>query len=88
MPINLTAQPKFEQRDPTALLGFLERVCESKVSYPSLSAAWGRRDRLMARGRRCVAKTVAGCEAYRCRFCGEFHLGHPKPGFERLEAVR
>ena len=67
---------KFEQRNPAAMLGFLNRVCESKVSYPSAGAALIRQHQLTSHPVQAVAESVAGCEAYRCQFCGEFHLGH------------
>jgi hypothetical protein len=74
-----SSTPKFEQRDPAALLRFLERVCESKTSYPSAAAALRARYGMMTNGPARVAKAVAGCHEYRCQFCGAFHLGHPTP---------
>jgi hypothetical protein len=67
----------FERRDPATMLRFLERACERKVSYRSMSDALRARYGMMTKkGVRSVAKAVAGCDAYRCPFCGEFHLGH------------
>ncbi len=67
---------KFEQRDPAALLGFLKRVCESKISYPSVGAALRAQYGFVAKARASAAKQVVGCRPYRCQFCGDFHLGH------------
>ena len=78
--------PKFERRDPAALLGFLERVCESKISYPSAGAALRAKHRMVTTASAVVAESAAGCDVYRCRFRGEFHLGHPRRRF--LEAGR
>ena len=71
-------RPKFEQRDPAALLGFLERLCESKASYPSAGVALHAQLKMLMKARASTAKHVAGCLPYRCPFCGEFHLGHDK----------
>jgi hypothetical protein len=77
---------KFNQRDPAAMLGFLKRVCESKVSYPSAGNALRAQFKMVTKGPARVAKAVVGCDAYRCQFCGEFHLGHSRP--KPLEAGR
>jgi hypothetical protein len=74
----MSTTPKFEQRDPAALLGFLERVCESKASYPSLFIALRAKHTVTTRGAGPAVKAVAGCKPYRCQFCGEFHLGHDR----------
>lgn len=68
----------FEQRDPAAMLGFLNRVCESKVRYPSAGAALKAQHWMVTTSATCVAQSAAGCDVYRCRFCGEFHLGHSR----------
>jgi hypothetical protein len=60
------------------MLGFLERVCESKASYESVRHAVRAKHTVMKRGGALKAKAVMGCDPYRCPFCGEFHLGHSR----------
>jgi hypothetical protein len=69
---------KFEQRDPATMLWFLNRACESKVSYPSAGNALHAQFKMVTKARASAAKHIAGCTPYRCQFCGEFHLGHDK----------
>jgi hypothetical protein len=58
------------------MLGFLNRVCESKTSYPSVLVALRAKHLVMTRAAASKAKAVAGCDPYRCQFCGAIHLGH------------
>jgi hypothetical protein len=43
------------------------RSCESKRAYPTQQAAWGGLKRTAG----------SGLLLYRCRWCGQYHVGHP-----------
>ena len=72
---------KFEDLGPAAMLAFLARVCENKISYRSPGAALRAKHHMTTKAAASVAERAAGCEPYRCQFCGEFHLGHPSRRF-------
>ena len=59
---------------------FEERACLSKVRYASRREA-----RTLSRHGRRQDGTL---EPYRCRFCGEWHLGHSRHGAARRIARR
>jgi hypothetical protein len=67
---------RFAGNPPEQMLAFLHRVCESKTSYPSVKAALRGKHNFMTKAPAAQVKRSAGCQPYRCQFCGEFHLGH------------
>ncbi len=50
-------------------LSLLWSTCERKKSYPTMSKALVGRDHIPA---------PQGIEAYKCQFCGAWHLGHSR----------
>lgn len=62
----------------TELHGIWESECLGKVKYPSRAAAEfvKRYNRRTFGSRSRAAAMDDGLEAYHCRFCGNWHLGH------------
>jgi hypothetical protein len=60
----------FRSLSPEAGLAIVKRACESKRRYQTQKAAqWTMND----------PRNKAGVfEAYRCKFCGGWHIGHRK----------
>lgn len=67
-------RPRVYSETPEA---FLKRVCEDKRSYRSMRHAVIAMGRLNAHAAKKKRVHAEGMVPYRCKFCGNIHLGHP-----------
>ena len=56
---------------------FRAAACIGKAGYRTPALAWKRVRRMNSRGK--------GVQAYRCEWCGKWHIGHVKRGAKHVD---